>query len=39
MSAEEEQLQNLILTMAENNPSSLANIIQIWLSEDDRENG
>jgi flagellar M-ring protein FliF len=36
---EEEQLQNLIRSMAENNPSNLASIVQIWLSEDDRENG
>jgi flagellar M-ring protein FliF len=39
MTEEDTQLQGLIQELANEDPSSLAGIIQLWLSEDDRGNG
>jgi flagellar M-ring protein FliF len=39
LSEEDEQLQTMIQQLAEEDPSSLASIIQIWLSEDEKGNG
>jgi flagellar M-ring protein FliF len=39
ISPELEQMQNLILQLADEDPSTLSSIIQLWLSEDDRGNG
>lgn len=39
VSPEMEQLQGLIQELADQDPSSLASIIQLWLSEDDHSNG
>lgn len=38
-SPEDEQLQVLIKELADEDPSSLASIIQLWLNEDERNNG
>jgi flagellar M-ring protein FliF len=35
LSEEDEQLQGLIMELAENNPSTVAEIIQMWLNEDE----
>jgi flagellar M-ring protein FliF len=39
MSQEEEQLIRFIEQMAESDPGSIAEIIQLWLSEDEKRNG
>ncbi|MCI0520746.1 MAG: flagellar M-ring protein FliF [Chloroflexi bacterium] len=39
LTEEDTQLQSLIQELANEDPSSLAGIIQLWLSEDDRGNG
>lgn len=36
VSEEEEQLKQMIITMAEENPATVAEIIQMWLSEDEK---
>lgn len=36
LSAEDEQMQKIITRLAEENPSSVAEIIQMWLSEDEK---
>ena len=36
VSEEEEQLKELVVTMAQDNPSALAEIIQMWLNEDEK---
>jgi flagellar biosynthesis/type III secretory pathway M-ring protein FliF/YscJ len=36
VSEEEEQLKRLIIQMAEENPSTVAEIIQMWLNEGNR---
>ena len=39
VSPEEEQLLYLIQGLAEEDPATLANVLQLWLSEDERNNG
>ena len=36
--AEEEQMQRVVARIADENPASVAEIIQLWLSEDREEN-
>jgi flagellar M-ring protein FliF len=38
-SVEDQQMQQVIVQLAEESPASVAEIIQMWLSEDDRESG
>jgi flagellar M-ring protein FliF len=39
LSAEDEQIQRHIVKLAEEEPTSIADIIHMWLSEDERRNG
>jgi flagellar M-ring protein FliF len=39
MSPEDEQIQRNIVKLAEDDPTSIADIIHMWLSEDERRNG
>jgi flagellar biosynthesis/type III secretory pathway M-ring protein FliF/YscJ len=39
MSAEDEQIQRHIVKLAEEEPTSIADIIHMWLGEDERRNG
>jgi flagellar biosynthesis/type III secretory pathway M-ring protein FliF/YscJ len=39
MSAEDEQIQRHIVKLAEEEPTSIADIIHMWLAEDERRNG
>jgi flagellar M-ring protein FliF len=38
-SPEDEQMQRTLTRLAEENPASVAEIIQLWLSEDEKQNG